>query len=68
MGSAQSNDEGLMKRGEKEQHVYLGQTNERGMSNKTEQKGKSEKSEQQEQIIIHGTVESLDKHKQQMSV
>lgn len=29
---------------------------------------KQEKNEQQEQIIIHGTVESLDKHKQQMSV
>lgn len=29
---------------------------------------KQKKREQQEQIIIHGTVESLDKHKQQMSV
>lgn len=35
---------------------------------KTRQHKKDRTREQQEQIIIHGTVESLDKQKQQMSV
>lgn len=55
MGKAQSNNEGLMRGGRWRgwgAHVYLGQTNEQGRSNKTEQKWKTERVSSRNRLLF----------------
>ena len=69
VGRAQSNNEGLMKRGGKKNHMFIwDRLMNEACQTRQNKKRETEKSEQQEQIIIHGTVESLDKQTTNVSL